>query len=119
MIKMDKDFKAPVPETEVAIFFGKRTYQVQDRNNPELKHPVYAFTYLDLDTETIRELSIREDNLIERNADKITYGDNWKYEIFRIVREWVKNGNYQNLKLITIEPTGQYMQLTKVERTTI
>lgn len=113
---MDKDFKTPVPETEVVIFFGKRQYQVQDREDPTLKHLVYAFTYLDLDREEIRELSIREDNLIERQADKIKFGENWVYPIFRIVREWVKNGNYQNLKLVGIEDTGEHMRLTKIER---
>jgi len=110
------NFQTPIPEQELVIFLSKRKYFVSDKENPDKKIEIWAFTYMNLDTDDLRELSIREENLLERRANEITFGDNWVFRIFRIQREWVKNGNYQNLKLLGIDPLDEFMRLEKVEK---
>lgn len=99
-------------ETELVIFLSQEKYFVKDRTEPGIEIPVNKFKYYSLTKQTSDDVSVRDENLADRGADKISYeNEQGIFEIFVIQREWIKNKNYKNLLLRKINPTGKYAKL--------
>lgn len=101
---------------EPAIFLGKREYTSFDKKTNE-QIPIIAFTYYNIASGEVGEVSIRRDNLTDgRGADQITFADDgWNFKVFVIIREEKRSRFGSNLTLTQIKDTGKYLQLVDHE----